>query len=161
MKKLLLISLLLTVLYATACTASDKESFVSEQPESSDTSSLKVNITMGDRIITATMENNATARDFLSRLPIEATLNDFNSTTEKIFYPNPALTITNVTYGCAPKSGDITIYAPWGNVAIFCKSWSHSQDLIKIGHIDGNGIEALCVAGDVQVTFEKRKSNER
>ena len=35
--------------------------------------SMKVNITVGDRTITATMEDNAAGRDFLSRLPLEVT----------------------------------------------------------------------------------------
>lgn len=127
-----------------------------EEPETPDTSSLNVNITTGNRTITATMEDNAAARDFLSRLPLEITLNDYNNTTEKIFYPDPALTTEGVTWGCTPAPGDITIYAPWGNVAIFCKSWSHSRDLIKIGRIDGNGIEVLSVAGDISVKIERR-----
>lgn len=118
--------------------------------------SLKVNITVGNRTITATMEDNAAGRDFLSRLPLEITLNDYNNTTEKIFYPSPALTIEGVTRGCAPTPGDITIYAPWGNVAIFCKNWSYSNDLIKIGRIDGNGIDALTVIGDIRVKIEKQ-----
>ena len=118
--------------------------------------SLKVNITAGNRTITATMEDNAAGRDFLSRLPLEVTLNDYNNTTEKIFYPTPALTTEGVTRGCTPTSGDITIYAPWGNVAIFCKNWSHSNDLIRIGRIDGNGIEALTVGGDIRVKIEKQ-----
>ena len=122
----------------------------------SEATSMKVNITVGDRTITATMEDNAAGRDFLSRLPLEVTLNDYNNTTEKIFYPNPALTTEGVTRGCAPTPGDITIYAPWGNVAIFCKNWSHSNDLIRIGRIDGNGIEALTVGGDIRVKIEKR-----
>ena len=108
---------------------------------------LTMKITVENRTITATMEDNAAAKDLLSRLPLEITLEDFNHTTEKIFYPDPALNTTGVKGGCAPVPGDITIYAPWKNVAIFCKSWSHSNDLIKIGHIDGNGIEALQVAG--------------
>ena len=33
--------------------------------------SLKIGITVGSRTITATMEDNAAARDFLSRLPLE------------------------------------------------------------------------------------------
>ena len=127
-----------------------------EEPETPDVSSLNVNITVGDRTITATMEDNAAARDFLSRLPLEITLNDYNNTTEKIFYPDPALTTEGVTRGCAPTPGDITIYAPWGNVAIFCKSWSHSNDLINIGCIDGNGIEVLSIAGDIPVKIERR-----
>ncbi len=118
--------------------------------------SLKVNISVGGRTITATMEDHAAGRDFLSRLPLEVTLEDYNDTTEKIFYPSPALTTEGVTRGCAPAPGDITIYAPWGNVAIFCKSWSQSSDLIKIGRIDGNGIEALTVEGDITVKFERQ-----
>jgi hypothetical protein len=128
----------------------------SDKPDTPDETSLKVNITVGDRTITATMEDNAAGRDFLSRLPLEVTLNDYNNTTEKIFYPGPALTTEGVTRGCAPTPGDITIYVPWGNVAIFCKSWSHSNDLIKIGRIDGDGIEALNIGGDIAVKFERQ-----
>ncbi len=127
-----------------------------EEPEMPGEASLKVNISVGDRTITATMEDNAAGRDFISRLPLEVTLNDYNNTTEKIFYPDPALTTEGVTCGCAPTPGDITIYAPWGNVAIFCKNWPHSDDLIKIGRIDGDGIEALNIGGDIAVKFERQ-----
>ena len=157
MKKLLLIPMmLLTVLSMAACEGSDDEPFTPGQSETPDVSSLAVNITVGGRTVTATMEDNAAARDFLSRLPLEVTLNDYNNVTEKIFYPSPALTTGGVTRGCTPVPGDITIYVPWGNVAIFCKSWSHSNDLIKIGRIDGSGIGFLGVAGDVPLKFERR-----
>lgn len=117
--------------------------------------SMKVNIVIGDRTITAMMEDNAAGRDFMSRLPLEIMLEDFNNTTEKIFYPTPSLDMDGVKRGCSPVPGDITIYAPWKNVAIFCKSWSYSNDLIKIGNIDGDGIEALRTAGDIKVKFER------
>lgn len=87
------------------------------------------------------MEDNAARTDFLSRLPLEVTLSDY-SNAEKIFYPSPALTTSEVARGCTPAPGDITIYVPWGNVAIFYKNGSRSNDLIRIGRIDGNGIEA-------------------
>ena len=127
-----------------------------EEAERPGETSMKVKISVGNRTITATMEDNAAGRDFLSRLPLEVTLNDYNNTTEKIFYPDPALTTEGVTRGCTPTPGDITIYVPWGNVAIFCKSWSHSNDLIKIGRIDGDGIEALNIGGDIVVKFERQ-----
>lgn len=118
--------------------------------------SMNLKITVGNRTITATMEDNAAAKDFLSRLPLEVTLNDYNNITEKIFYPSPALTTTGVTRGCALVPGDITIYVPWNNVAIFCKSWSQSNDLIKIGHIDADGMAALNVTGNIAVKFERQ-----
>lgn len=132
------------------------ESLGAGREDNNNNGSMKMNITVGGRTVAATMEDNAAARDFLSRLPLEVTLNDYNNITEKIFYPSPALTTTGVTRGCAPTPGDITIYVPWGNVAIFCKNWSQTNDLIRIGHIDGDGISALNVAGDVAVKFEKQ-----
>lgn len=166
MKILLLIPLLsIAVFSMAACGGGDEETLVptqsvltqsGEDNDNKTATSMEMNIIVGNRIITATMEDNAAARDFLSRLPLGVTLNDFNNTTEKIFYPNPALTVEGVTRGCAPSPGDITIYAPWGNVAIFCKNWSQSNDLIKIGHIDNNGIEALNIGGDITVKFERK-----
>ena len=163
-----MIPLMLLAMALSACGSNNNdEAGIPEAPstpESPSTSgnnnnpqtSLNMKIIVGTRTITATMEDNAAAKDLLSRLPLEITLEDFNNTTEKIFYPDPALNTTGVKSGCAPVPGDITIYAPWKNVAIFCKNWSHSNDLIKIGHIDGNGIEALQQAGDIKVKLEKK-----
>lgn len=118
---------------------------------------LSLKMTVGGQTITATMEDNSAVRDLMSRLPLEVTLTDYNRT-EKIFYPDPALNIESVTHGCAPVPGDITIYAPWGNVAIFYKEWPQSGSLIKIGHIDRNGIDVLSAySGDVNVRIENNE----
>ena len=171
MKKLLLISMMLmTVLAMAACEDSGDEPFTPEHPELRyhrwedenesevpDVSSLQVNIMVSNRTIYCHYGGQCRHTGiFLSRLPLEVTLNDYNNTTEKIFYPSPALAIEGVTRGCAPIAGDITIYAPWGNVAIFCKNGSYSDTLIKIGRVDGNGIEMLSVPGDILVRFERR-----
>lgn len=120
------------------------------------TEGLGINIIVGDQTITATMENNSAARDFLSRLPLEVILEDYNNGTEKIFYPDPELSLNDTPRECTPVPGDITIYEPWGNVAIFCRDWSQSNSLIKIGHIDDNGIETFNVPGDITVRFERQ-----
>lgn len=114
--------------------------------------SLSINLIIGGQTVRATMENNGAARDFISRLPLDVTLEDYNNGTEKIFYPNPELSLEDTPRGCDPVLGDITIYEPWGNVAIFCKDWSESSSLIKIGHIDD--ITPLNVGGSVTVRFE-------
>lgn len=163
MKNLATIAVLIfTAFYCTACSEHNEEPMLPEQseensePSEDDTENGTVRnmeIIIAGEAFSATMEDNAAARDLISRLPLEVTLNDFNNTTEKIFYPEPALTLTGATRGCAPVPGDITIYVPWGNVAIFCKEWSYSNDLIKIGHIDGDGINHLRVDGDIKVTL--------
>ena len=127
-----------------------------EEPDAPDAASLNINIIVGEQTITVTMEDNGAARDFLSRLPLEVTLEDYNNGTEKIFYPDPALSLDDTPRGCAPVAGDITIYEPWGNVAIFCRDWSESNSLIKIGHIDGDGISLLQGTESVNVRFERQ-----
>ena len=117
--------------------------------------SSKINITVDGKTVTATLIDNSASRDLVSRLPLEITLEDFNNTTEKLFYPKPALDLKEKKKGIAPVSGDITIYEPWQNVAIFCKSFRYSDDLIKIGYIDGDGIELLKKKGNVKVTISK------
>lgn len=148
-------------LLLTSSTLSQMDSRVPEWLESiegfknNNETSMNIKITVGGKAVTATMEDNASARDFLSRLPLDVTMNDFGDT-EKIFYPKPELSTAGVSGGCTPVPGDITIYVPWGNVAIFRKNWSYSKDLIKIGHIDGDGISALNVSGDIQVKIERQ-----
>lgn len=119
------------------------------------TTSMKVNMAVGGRTITATLEDHVAGRDFLSRLPLEVMLNDYAGA-EKIFYPQPALSVEGVTRGCTPVAGDITLYVPWGNVAVFYRNGAPSNDLIRIGRIDGDGIDALSAAGNVAVKFEKQ-----
>ena len=127
-----------------------------EEPDTPDATSLHINIIVGEQTITATMEDNGAARDFLSRLPLEVTLEDYNNGTEKIFYPDPELSLDNTPRGCAPIAGDITIYEPWGNVAIFCRDWPESSSLIKIGHIDSDGISLLQGTENVNVRIERQ-----
>ena len=127
-----------------------------EEPDTPDAASLNINIIVGGQTVTATLEDNGAARDFLSRLPLDVTLEDYNNGVEKIFYPDPELSLDDTPRGCDPVPGDITIYGPWGNVAIFCQDWPASNSLIKIGHIDGDGISLLQGTGSISVRFERQ-----
>lgn len=81
--------------------------------------SLKIGITVGSRTITATMEDNAAARISFA-LPLEVTLS-VTATPRKYFTLTGADDLQGRTR-CTPAPGDITIYVPWGNVAIFYKT---------------------------------------
>lgn len=144
--------------FAKDIQTADQSSLVSlseNKMSSNENETLKINITVDGKTVTATLIDNSASRDLVSRLPLEITLEDFNNTTEKLFYPKPALDLKEKKKGIAPIPGDITIYEPWQNVAIFCKSFRYSDDLIKIGHIDGDGIELLKKKGNVKVTISK------
>ena len=122
-------------------------------PQNDNTKTMKVKITIGDKSVVATMYDNATAKDFISMLPLALPLDDYNST-EKISYLSRKLTTAGAPSGCDPEVGDITYYAPWGNLAIFYKDFGYSNGLIKLGKIEGD-LSILSSSLKMNATFEK------
>ena len=114
---------------------------------------MKIRLTFDGKAVEATLLDNATARDFLSLLPMTLTLEDYNST-EKIGYPPRRLSTADAPAGIDPSAGDIAYYAPWGNLAVFYKDFGYSRGLIGLGWVV-SGIEALTMPGSVKVTIER------
>jgi hypothetical protein len=113
---------------------------------------MKILITVNGKPIPATLADNATARDFAALLPLTLTLEDY-SRTEKIHYLPKKLSTEGAPSGMVPVTGDITYYAPWGNLAIFYKDFGYSSGLIKLGRIE-SGEASLNVSGSVQARIE-------
>lgn len=114
---------------------------------------VKLKISFDNTELTATLFDNPSTRDFISLLPITTELEDY-ANNEKIFYPERKLINDGAPAGYKPSKGDITYYAPWGDVAIFYKDFSYSSGLISLGKIDGNGIDKLKnVSGPVTFTL--------
>ena len=114
-------------------------------------SSMRIDIDVEGTTITATLDDSPAARDFASLLPLTLTLEDYNST-EKIGYLPRRLAIEGAPAGIDPSPGDLTYYAPWGNLAIFYKDFGYSRGLVRLGAILSGG-EALDVPGSVKVTI--------
>jgi hypothetical protein len=112
---------------------------------------MRIRLTTADTELTATMLDNATARDFLSLLPLTLTLRDFASA-EKISDLPRSLSTEGAPTGADPEAGDLTLYAPWGNLAIFYRDAAYADGLVKIGTIDHDLSHLATFAGDV--TFE-------
>jgi hypothetical protein len=93
--------------------------------------------------------NNATTRDFASLLPLAVTLTDYNAT-EKISDLPKRLSTKEAPPGSDPAVGDISYYAPWGNLAVFYRDFRYSKGLVKLGTIE-SGIEALKRPGPLKV----------
>ncbi len=102
--------------------------------------------------LSATLDDNATTRSFVALLPLELELEDYNAT-EKIAYPPKKLSTEGAPAGIDPSVGDVTYYAPWGNLALFYRDFGYSPGLIKLGRHE-SGIEALRVRGTLKVRVE-------
>ena len=130
-----------SVVAVLAVTAADAE-----------TDGMKIRIRMNGNEVTATLIDNATSRDFASLLPLTLKLEDYGET-EKIGYLPRKLSTEGAPPGSDPSVGDVSYYAPWGNLAIFRRDFRYSSGLIKLGKVD-TGMEALNVPGSVKVTID-------
>jgi hypothetical protein len=112
----------------------------------------KIRISAEGTVITATLDDNATSRDFVSLLPLTLTLKDY-AATEKISDLPRKLSTAGAPAGSDPEVGDFSYYAPWGNLALFHKDFGYSVGLVKLGTIDA-GVELLRRPGQLRVKVE-------
>jgi len=113
---------------------------------------MNIVLTVNGRPITATLIDSATTRDFVALLPLTLTLEDYAST-EKIAYLPRRLSAEGAPAGIAPAAGDIAYYAPWGNLALFYRSFRYSEGLIRLGRLDA-GVDLLEARRSLTVTIE-------
>jgi hypothetical protein len=114
--------------------------------------SMRIRLRVEDTIITATLIDSETTRDFVSLLPLSLTLEDYAGT-EKISNLPRRLSTEGAPSGSDPSVGDVAYYAPWGNLAVFYRDFGYSNGLVILGRLD-SGIEALSVPGSVRATVE-------
>jgi len=113
---------------------------------------MKLKITIGSNNATAVLYNNQSSRDFAALLPLSLTLADYNKT-EKIGNLPKKLSTKDVPAGFDPSTGDLTYYAPWGNLALFYKNFSYSGGLVSLGKIT-SGMEAFNVSAAFEIKIE-------
>lgn len=99
---------------------------------------MKIRMDVDGTRITATLDDNATSKDFASLLPLTLSLDDYNGT-EKISDLPKKLSTRGAPAGVDPAAGDIAYYAPWGNLAIFYKDFKYSDGLVKLGTVARSG----------------------
>lgn len=118
---------------------------------------MNIKLTINGQVLAATLEDSAAGRDFFGLLPLTLDLEDY-AATEKIAQLPRKLSTEGAPAGIAPAIGDITYYAPWGNLAIFYKGFGHANGLVKLGHINGD-IQVLRGRGPLKVRIEAAGKN--
>jgi hypothetical protein len=144
-----------TVLGAIMSTAALPSRALSQQrsdPASQKASTMKIKMTFGDQMMTATLYDNASARDFFSMLPLDLQIDDY-ADNEKISYLPRKLTEAGSGPFANERAGDVCYYAPWGNLALFHGGYRYSRGLIRLGRLEG-GFEPLFVRGEFPLRVE-------
>jgi len=110
---------------------------------------MKIEIVVDGETATATLFDTPTGRDFALLLPLSLTLEDY-AEIERISNLPRRLSTAQAPDGMTPEAGDITFYAPWGNLAIFVQGRSYARSLIPVGKVD-SGLPALQRHGPLSV----------
>jgi hypothetical protein len=114
---------------------------------------MKIRMDLEGTALIASLDDTEAARDLVSLLPLALTFEDYAST-ERIAYLPRKLSAKGAPPGSEPHVGDITYYAPWGNLALFYKDFEYSPGLVKLGRLDA-GVEALRRPRPLRVTIER------
>lgn len=98
---------------------------------------IRIDIEGSKQPLFATLPMTPTVQDFAKQLPLTLTLKDYDST-EKIADLPTKLTTQNSPNDYAGKAGDLTYYAPWGNLAFFYKDSTvgYANGLILLGKLE-------------------------
>lgn len=115
-------------------------------------------VTEDGETIKATFAEGAAAKSFIELLPMTLTLEDY-ANTEKVSDLPKRLSTKGEPSGIDPDVGDITYYAPWGNLAIFYKDFGYASGLVKLGTID-SGLDYLKKKGSFEVTIKLDDKSE-
>ncbi|PLX39657.1 MAG: MFS transporter [Hyphomicrobiales bacterium] len=106
---------------------------------------MRLKCQFADQGFTVGLFDTPAARDLVSLLPLDLTIEDYASN-EKIAYLPRKLTEEGAAPFTDEAVGDVCTYAPWGNLVFFYAPYRYSRGLIRIGRIEG-GIEPLLVRG--------------
>lgn len=112
----------------------------------------KINLVINGKEFSATLEDNETVRELLTRLPLTIEMEDLNSN-EKYYYLDENLPTDATNVGRIEK-GDIMLF---GNdcLVVFYKSFDTPYAYTRIGKIeDVNHLEEQFGQGSVRITFE-------
>ena len=97
---------------------------------------MRIRMMVGAHELFATLDGSAAAESFAAMLPLEFQLDDYHGI-EKIADLPGRLDTSGAPAGCSAAAGDITYYAPWGNLAIFYKDFGFVKGLVHLGRIEG------------------------
>lgn len=103
--------------------------------------------------ITARLEDNPSAADLLSLLPLDIVIEDFSNNEKIAHLPRKLDEAGGGPFG-AEAPGDLCYYAPWGNLAFFYAGYRYSRGLIRLGRLEG-GIGPLLTRGRFALRAER------
>jgi len=98
-------------------------------------SGTRIRFSFSGKEIIVTMIDNSAARSLVEMLPLTLQFEDYAGS-EKISSPPKKLDTSDAPVGYDPSVGDLTLYAPWGNLAFFYRDHGYAHGLVPLGTIE-------------------------
>lgn len=112
----------------------------------------KIKITVGSKTFTATLENNASAKELVERMPFTVNMQELNGN-EKYYQFSDSFSSDPRSFDTI-KAGDLMLYQS-DYLVVFYEDHSTTYDYTRLGVIDNaDGLAEALGSGSAQVTFE-------
>jgi hypothetical protein len=112
---------------------------------------MTIRLTVGSTTLNAVLNDNPTARDLLTQLPLTLPLKNHGDK-EKIAYPPRRLSTDSAPAAATGRTGDLAYYAPWGNLVIYYHDRPQADDgLIILGHLTSPTTGLSTLAGELTI----------
>ncbi|MET0527133.1 MAG: cyclophilin-like fold protein [Microvirga sp.] len=122
-------------------------------PASWEPTDMRIRLTFNNQSMIATLYDNPSARDLVSLLPLDLTIDNY-ANNEKIAYLPRKLTEEGSEPFGNEAPGDLCYYAPWGNLALFYAGYRWSEGVIRLGRLEGS-FESLLTRGKFPLRVER------
>jgi len=112
-----------------------------------------VQMKVGEKTFLVELNGKDAALAFTAQMPLNLKFEDYGSI-ERITYLPKELKLGNSPRASDPKKGDISYYAPWGNLAVFIQDFQFSENLVPLGKLPPEALEAIQNCGSSPVEFK-------
>jgi hypothetical protein len=117
---------------------------------------VKIQITIGDQRLEATLTDSAAARDLVAQLPVTVDMIDHGGVEKTGPLPAP-LSLKGQPEGADPDVGDLGYYAPGNDLVLYYGDQSYFPGIVILGRLDGDAAEQIAgMHGPVTATVEAR-----
>jgi hypothetical protein len=124
------------------------------EPERNQESPMQVQITIGDQIFTATLQESAAADDLLTQLPVTVEMTDHGGVEKTGPLPS-SLSLDGQPEGADPDVGDLGYYAPGNDLVLYYGDQSYFPGIVVLGRLDGEATARIAeLDGSVTATVE-------
>lgn len=153
MKKILLSTLILTLIFFTGCANGNEKPTEKISAQEMAAVTTKIKITVNGKIFDAAIDDSESARAFLEKLPLEVTMNELHGN-EKYYRFNENFPSNDERVGKI-STGDLMLYDS-SYIVLFYKDFSTSYSYTRLGKIlNVADLASTLGGGNVTVKFER------